>query len=50
MSEIKLYNEDALKILKELPSDSVDLIASDVPYPITSRGTSGSMGGIGNLK
>ncbi|MFN8266310.1 MAG: DNA methyltransferase [Chitinophagaceae bacterium] len=30
----KLYNEDALKILKELESNSVDLIFADPPYNI----------------
>lgn len=45
MSDVELYNEDALKLLKEMPSDSVDLIISDVPYLTTSRGSSGNMGG-----
>ena len=46
MSEIKLYNDDALKILKTIPSESIDLILSDVPYLVTSRGGSVcSMGG-----
>lgn len=45
MIDIKLYNEDCLKVLKEIKNESVDLICSDVAYPITSRGSSGNMGG-----
>lgn len=45
MGEIKLYNNDCLNILKEIKDESIDLICSDVPYKITSRGSSGTMGG-----
>ena len=45
MSEIKLYNEDCLKVMGEVADNSVDLVCSDVPYLVTSRGNSGSMGG-----
>ena len=44
MSDIKLYNDDALKILKETSSESVDLICTDVPYKITPKGGVSSMG------
>lgn len=40
-----LYNEDALKVLDSLSSESVDMVFSDVPYRTTTRGNSGSMGG-----
>lgn len=42
---LTLHNDDALKVLKTIPSESIDLIISDVPYPTTSRGSSGTMGG-----
>ena len=29
-----LYNDDCLKVLQELPNNSIDLIVSDVPYHI----------------
>lgn len=45
MSEIKLYNDDALKILKTIPNESIDMVFSDIPYLVTSRGNSGTMGG-----
>ena len=45
MSEIKLYNDDCLNILKTIPNESIDLICTDPPYKITSRGSSGTMGG-----
>lgn len=31
---VLLYNEDCLKVLKEMPNNSIDLIVSDVPYHI----------------
>lgn len=45
MSNIKLYNEDCLKVMGGVADNSVDLVCSDVPYLVTSRGNSGSMGG-----
>lgn len=45
MSDIKLYNEDCLKVLKEIKNESVDCVCSDVAYPVTARGSSGNMGG-----
>ena len=42
---IDLKNGDCLKIMKEIPSDSIDLIVTDPPYKTTSRGSSGTMGG-----
>jgi site-specific DNA-methyltransferase (adenine-specific) len=42
---IEIYNEDCLKVLERIEDNSVDLICSDVPYPVTARGSSGNMGG-----
>lgn len=41
-----VYNEDCLNIMNNMLSGSVDLIATDPPYKITSRGSSGSAGGM----
>lgn len=39
MSErIKLYNENCLNILKDIESESVDLVVTDCPYHIVSGG------------
>ena len=42
----KIYNEDCLEGMKRIPDGSIDLIATDVPYRITSRGNAGSSGGM----
>lgn len=42
---MKLYNEDCLKILKNINNNSIDLIVTDPPYKLTKRGSSGTMGG-----
>lgn len=34
----KVFNEDARTFLKKLPSDSIDLVVTDPPYKVTSRG------------
>ena len=39
----KIYNEDCMVGMKKIPDASVDLIATDVPYRITSRGNAGSV-------
>ncbi len=31
---VLLYNEDCLKVLKEMPDNSIDLVVSDIPYHI----------------
>lgn len=36
--EVKLYNDDCLNVLKNLPDESVDLIVTDCPYKITAGG------------
>lgn len=41
-----LYHNDCREILKKIPTESIDLIVSDVPYPTTKRGgKSLTMGG-----
>ena len=41
-----IYNEDCLVGMKRLPDNSVDLVITDPPYKITSRGNFGSTGGM----
>lgn len=41
----KIYNDNCLNVLKTMENESVDLICTDPPYKITSRGSSGTMGG-----
>ena len=33
----KLYQDDCLKIMKEIPDKSIDMILCDLPYGVTSR-------------
>lgn len=40
-----IYNMDCLDGMKQIPDWSVDLIATDPPYCLTSRGSSGTMSG-----
>jgi site-specific DNA-methyltransferase (adenine-specific) len=35
---IKLYNGDCMEVMKDIPSESVDLIVTDCPYKIISGG------------
>lgn len=45
----EIFQKDSRDILKEIPTESVDLIVSDVPYPTTKRGgKSSTMGGYWN--
>lgn len=48
MSTIRLYNNDCLDILDTLidSGEVVDLIVTDPPYKVTSRGNSGNSGGM----
>ena len=41
----KIYLGDCLELMKEIPDNSIDLIATDPPYRLTSRGSSGTMSG-----
>lgn len=45
MSEVRLYKGDCVEVMSSLPSGSVDLIVTDPPYKLTSRGSSGTMSG-----
>lgn len=45
---MKLYNEDCLVVLKEIPDESVDCVVTDCPYHIVSGGCSN--GAYGNHK
>lgn len=43
---IDLRNGDCLELMKDIPDGSVDLILTDPPYKVTSRGSSGGTGGM----
>lgn len=45
---MKLYNEDCLVALKEIPDESVDCVVTDCPYHIVSGGCSTGAYGNGN--
>lgn len=42
----RIFNKDYQEIIKQIPDNSIDLILTDPPYKVTSRGNSGTMGGI----
>jgi len=42
---MELYNENMLSRIKQIESESIDLIVTDPPYSITSRGNCGNMSG-----
>lgn len=46
MSFIKLYNDDCINLFKSIEDESIDLIVTDPPYKLTSRGNNGTSGGI----
>lgn len=37
---------DCIELMKEIPDESIDLIVTDPPYKITSRGNGGNSGGM----
>ena len=41
-----IYNENCLEGMRGLPDESIDLIVTDPPYKVTSRGSYGSTGGM----
>lgn len=43
---ITLYNENCIDVFKRIKDESVDLICTDPPYRMTSRGGTGNMGGM----
>lgn len=40
----KIYNEDAYKAIKDLPSGSIDLVYCDIPYGFEGNGGGGCFG------
>lgn len=46
MQSVKLLKGDCLELMKDIPDESVDLIVTDPPYKITSRGNGGNSGGM----
>lgn len=42
----KLLQGDCLELMKKIPDNSIDLIATDPPYRVTSRGNAGNSGGM----
>ena len=42
----KIYNMDCMEVMKTFPDSSIDLIATDPPYPTMARGSSGNSGGM----
>ena len=43
---VTLYNDDCLNVFKNIERESIDLIATDPPYPITPKGCTGNSGGM----
>ena len=43
---IDLRCGDCLEIMKDIPDKSIDLIVTDPPYKVTSRGSAGNSGGM----
>ena len=41
----RIYNMDCLEGMKQIPDGSIDLVVTDPPYKLTSRGSSGTMSG-----
>lgn len=47
MMEInKIYQGDSVSLLDSVPDKTFDLVLTDPPYRVTSRGGSGTMGGV----
>lgn len=43
---MQLHNKDCMVVLKDMPDESIDLIVTDPPYKVTSRGSAGNSGGM----
>jgi len=41
MSEIKLYNDNCMNVLKTLDNDSINLTLTDIPYDGVNRKSGG---------
>ena len=46
MSSVKIINDDAIEVLKQLNDECIDLIVTDPPYKVTARGCAGNSGGM----
>lgn len=46
MEGISIFNCDCLEVMSSIPSNSVDLVVTDPPYKVTSRGNAGNAGGM----
>ena len=44
--EYTIINDNMLEVLKDMPDNSIDLIITDPPYKVTSRGSAGNSGGM----
>ena len=44
--EIVVHNKDYKEVFNNIPDNSVDLVITDPPYKVTSRGNSGNSGGM----
>lgn len=44
--KVKIFNDDFLNVVKNIADESIDLIVTDPPYPVTSRGNAGNSGGM----
>jgi len=42
----KIVNDDCMDFMATIPDNSVDLIVTDPPYKVTSRGSAGNSGGM----
>ena len=47
--QVNLYNGDCLEVLKNIPDDSVDLIATDPPYLISTTNGGGTINKVKKL-
>ena len=45
-NKIWFFNKDYQEVITKIPDNSIDLIVTDPPYPVTHRGNSGTMGGM----
>ena len=37
MSDIKLWNGDCLKLMKDIPDNSIDMVLCDLPFGVTAN-------------
>ena len=42
----KLLQGDCLELMRDIPDESIDLIVTDPPYKVSSRGNAGNTGGM----